>query len=512
MTKRDPEKWLFPGGENIVRASFILAVSRTGVFVLALTQYMLLARMFGITDVVDAYLVAQSIPAVLVTAIEATVPIIFIPLFVKHLQATQTEAWKLFNSLYWPSTLFLALLCLLLAATASILISLAAPGLQGEAHQLAVMLTRILVIQLPLIFSSTVVSCAYYSMRRYLRPGISALFPSVFAVGALILFAPWHGISSLAVGFVLGCVLQNVVLLVGLMKEGRLRISFDVTHPANWQVWRLGLPRLAAVSLFSLSLIVDRFFASLLGGGYISALAYAERMIRLPYGFVLGSVGRAMLPEAAELRSKNKKEELQGLLAGVLRSVLIVMVPVMGILMVLAGDVLRLVFGEGPAPARSAEMTEAAFRYYGLGLLFYAYVPVLRNVFFVFEDALTPLKIAGAVFLLNVIFDWILYRPLLHRGIALATSLVAGIEMILLWVYLRRRMRLDPQDHFLAGLETVCAGAGMVSLMVLVRQNGMFVSLEPLQLVVVLAGFGIASYAAILLALRGAGGLYRRIV
>ncbi|MCH8037860.1 MAG: polysaccharide biosynthesis C-terminal domain-containing protein [Proteobacteria bacterium] len=73
------------------------------------------------------------------------------------------------------------------------------------------------------------------------------------------------------------------------------------------------------------------------------------------------------------------------------------------------------------------------------GLPAFVLVKVLSPGFFAREDTVTPFKMAAATVAANVALSLILFWPLGHVGIALATALAAWLNAVLLAVALRRR-------------------------------------------------------------------------
>jgi putative peptidoglycan lipid II flippase len=89
-----------------------------------------------------------------------------------------------------------------------------------------------------------------------------------------------------------------------------------------------------------------------------------------------------------------------------------------------------------------AKATNAAqaLLYYSLGLSCVAFTRVLAPAFYALKDTKTPVWTAFAAFILNVVFSLILMKPLLHGGLALATTLSAMVNMLLLLWLLRRKI------------------------------------------------------------------------
>jgi putative peptidoglycan lipid II flippase len=109
-------------------------------------------------------------------------------------------------------------------------------------------------------------------------------------------------------------------------------------------------------------------------------------------------------------------------------------------LIVLRQPILNVLFERGAFNAWSTERTAQALLYYALGLPAFAGVRIIVPVFYSLQDTRTPVKVAFISLLANAGLGVILMFPLLHGGLALATSLAAGVNFALLLVLLRRKL------------------------------------------------------------------------
>jgi putative peptidoglycan lipid II flippase len=98
-----------------------------------------------------------------------------------------------------------------------------------------------------------------------------------------------------------------------------------------------------------------------------------------------------------------------------------------------------VLFERGAFDAAAAAATADALAAFALGLPAFVLVKVLAPGFFAREDTTTPVAVAAAALLLNLILNLVLMRLLAHVGIALATSLAGWVDAGLLAALLARR-------------------------------------------------------------------------
>jgi putative peptidoglycan lipid II flippase len=102
--------------------------------------------------------------------------------------------------------------------------------------------------------------------------------------------------------------------------------------------------------------------------------------------------------------------------------------------------VIALLFQYGEFDATSTEMTSFALTFHAVGLFAIAATRVFQQVFYAYKDMKTPTIAAGVVLIANIILCVVLSIPLSHGGIALAGSIAAAINGLLLVFYLRRKI------------------------------------------------------------------------
>jgi len=88
----------------------------------------------------------------------------------------------------------------------------------------------------------------------------------------------------------------------------------------------------------------------------------------------------------------------------------------------------------------STEMTAQALLFYSLGLAGFAGVRIIVPAFYSLQDTKTPVKVAFAALVANAVMGALLMHPLKHGGLALATSLAAGLNFAILVFLLRKKM------------------------------------------------------------------------
>ncbi|MEL0068308.1 MAG: lipid II flippase MurJ, partial [Gammaproteobacteria bacterium] len=145
------------------------------------------------------------------------------------------------------------------------------------------------------------------------------------------------------------------------------------------------------------------------------------------------------------------------------RTVLLIGVPAAIGLAMLAEPMILTIFQHGSFTLEDANRSAMSLIAYSLGLPFFMLIKVLATAFYARQDTKTPVKIGIIAMLSNIVLNLLLYKPLGHVGLALATSISAILNAGLLYVYLRRNNYYTPSAGWLKyGLQLILACAALI--------------------------------------------------
>ena len=132
-----------------------------------------------------------------------------------------------------------------------------------------------------------------------------------------------------------------------------------------------------------------------------------------------------------------------------LRWVVVIAVPATVALYLLATPLLTTIFQYNAFTTHDVAMSATALQAFAVGVCGFIFVKVLAPGFFARQDTQTPMRIAVASVVVNVVLSLILVRYLAHTGLALAISIAAWVNAFLLFVVLLRRGVFKPQAGWL---------------------------------------------------------------
>jgi putative peptidoglycan lipid II flippase len=174
-------------------------------------------------------------------------------------------------------------------------------------------------------------------------------------------------------------------------------------------------------------------------------LYYADRINQLPLGVIGVAVGTALLPLLSRQLRAHDDDAAMASLNRALEFALFLTIPAALALVVIPGPIISVLFERGAFDAAASAATADALVAFSVGLPAYVLIKVLAPGFFAREDTVTPVKIAALCVVINIGLSLILMGPMLHVGVALATSISAWVNAILLgWALASRgHLKLD---------------------------------------------------------------------
>ena len=455
--------------KNIARAAGVLGAATLLSRVMGMVRDMVVSRLFGAGMYTDAFFAAYQIPNMLRRFFaEGALTSAFVPTFSEYYQNKGAEeARALTNVCFTALTLVMAAITVLGIIFSPQIVQIMFPGFAADAEKLSItiLLNRLM---FPYIFFVSLVALCMgilNTLRHFFTPAISTVFLNIAVILAAIFLHDVFDVPvvSLAVGVLLGGVLQLVMQLPVLYRMGfPVRPNFNLSHPALKRITLLMGPSVFGVGVYYLNITVGSILASLLPEGSVSYLYYAQRLFEFPQGIFTVSVAQAVLPSMSRQAAAGDLDALKESLSYGVRLTLFITIPAMVGLMICATPIFSLLFMGGAFDYAKAVNCGVALLYYSLGLTFVALVRVLVPAFYALKDTKTPVMTAFCAFLLNLLFSLLLMGPLQHGGLALASSLSALGNMLLLLWFLRKKIGpFGGRAIFAAGVKGVIASIPM---------------------------------------------------
>jgi putative peptidoglycan lipid II flippase len=411
---------------------------------------MVVALAFGAGPVTDAFFVAFRIPNMLRRLLaEGALSTAVIPVFTEYATTRpQPEFTRMLRAVVGAGLLALTLISVLGVMGAPWVLRVIAPGFTGDPAQesLATLLTRVMFPYLVLVGLAALVMGVLNAHGRFF---VAALGPAVLNVGMIagvvaLASRTKPPILALAIGVLVGGLGQLLVQLPSLRRLGLfVAPSTELGHPALGRIARLLLPAVFGLAAVQITVFVNTLLASLLPAGSISFLYYADRVMEFPLGVFGIALASASLPTMSRQAAAGDRRGLVETLNFTLRLALFVAIPATVGLVVLRTPITRVLFERGQFGPGDTVATAQALAGYAVGLVGFSTARIAAQAFYAVGQAGTAVKVGMASIAANVLAAVSLMAPLEHTGLALASSIGAYVNVVLLlWVARQRFGRL----------------------------------------------------------------------
>jgi putative peptidoglycan lipid II flippase len=270
-------------------------------------------------------------------------------------------------------------------------------------------------------------------------------------------------IAAVAIAALVGGAAQILLQWPPLAREGfHYRPVLDLRDAGLRRVLLLMGPGTVGLAATQVNLFISTLLATREGTGAVSWLQYAFRLMYLPIGLFGVSIATAVLPAAARHAAIDDHGAIGRTVARGVGLMLLVNVPATVGLIVLANDIVRLLFEHGRFLPSDTVATAAALQCYAIGLVGYSAARIASPVFYAVGQSRVPVTLSVAAIAVNILLSLALAPAFGFRGLALATSVAALVNGgMSLWLLRRRLGGIDGAQLALTFVKIAAAAAGM---------------------------------------------------
>ncbi len=461
---------------GVIGAIALIGLSFLGSRLLGAGRAVVIADQYGAALELDAFWVAMRLPDLVFQLLAgATLASAFIPIYARVRQEQgEHAAWRLASIvLNWVLLGTIALAAVVFAAAPWIVPALA-PGLgedsgvQDAVIDDAIFLTRVLLLS-PILFAvSGMLTGILHARRHFLLPAVSPMLYNLAIILGASLLPERLGVEALVIGVIAGSGLHLMIQLPALSAAlsrsgGGLRLWLSLRDADAREVLRLMGPRTLGLAAAQINLIVLTFFGSLVGDASISALNFAWLLLMFPVGVFGMSLATAVFPSLAEHAASGGTSAVRVTVSQTLRFTLFLAVPASVGMLLLRESVVATLLERGAFDAAASSLVSDALLFYAIGLFAHAAIEITSRGFYVLGDTRTPVVLAIASMLLNIILSALLVGPMELQGLALALSVSAIAEFICLTLLLHQALarQLLSRQIWMSILRTILATAIM---------------------------------------------------
>ena len=423
---------------SVIKSTFIVMVISGIGYILSFFSQILIAKYFGTSKDVDAFVAAKIIPDVLygmVTVIFTTVFIMCFSKYIHHKKKSHTIAQNTFTIALIGGVVGTGLLIIF----APMLAKIVAPGFDAERILVTTQLLRILSVSVLLLSLISLMTGILYSYHEFLFSNLLKVFLPLGIIMGILFLSGVLGIKSLAVGTVIGVGFTLIFQGYKLYKKGfSYRWRFNLKDRVFLQILQLSWPLLISSLFFYVNRTVNTMFASLLPSGNVAILNYAFIIVSTPVILFSGSITTTTYPLLSQLHIKNKQKSLKEIFDGTVRWTILLLVPISLVFIFFGKVMIRILFERGAFTSANTIEVSGALVFYSIGLVAMGLQAALFNLLHSKRKMKLVMILMIIMFISNLAFNTLFIKGLGYHGLALAMSLAYWINVGIGWVIVRK--------------------------------------------------------------------------
>lgn len=410
---------------------------------------LVVANAYGASLTSDAYFYAYQIPAlalILLGGLGGPFHTATIAVFGKRLvdnkDSIPEHENKLLSSFVTITFVGFSILALLVGIYALPIIKIITPGATLELQELA---AQLLVMMSPIIVIGGLVGIFYGVLNvygKYFWPSLSPLLASIAIIVAVMGFGGMYGATALGIGTLIGSFGMLLCQLPDFFKtKFKIRPSFNFKLDGFKKIGELLFPAMIGTTIGQANIYVDMFFVSGLPAGGWTSIVYANRLLQLPIGVLVTAMLVPIFPLFTEFVAKKDFDNLRKYAHLTVLSLWMISFPMLVFILLFSVDGIRVLLQRGLFDHNDTLMVSHALVFLSFSIIPYMARDTLTRVFYAYDDSKTPLFVGMFAIVVNALMDWLLVGPFGVGGITLSTTIVTLVNMILLTILIRRKVK-----------------------------------------------------------------------
>lgn len=378
-----------------------------------------IAAKLGLSRSSDSFYVAFTIPYIITNLLSATSQFSLVPFF-STLDPRQSAEELGKGVSYVVNLVFLGLglLAAVGALAAPWVMRGIAPGFTHPQIELATQLSRWLFLVIIPAGIAEAFRSYLLSRASFVLSSAAGFIRNVLVIGIILVGFRHYGPFSIVLGYMVGYFFQMLVLGIQIVIAFPVRYSltFTGTGEAFRRLRGAGTAQVGGALAWQVVVLAERMIASFLPAGTLTAVNYGSKILYTMVELLGGSVGTAALPQLSRAALSKVQEEARGTFKRISKISLILILPAAVLSLMLARNIIRLVFERGNFTPEATGLMTMVFFYYCLSLLPLSLIRLLTFYLFARGEGGAYLRLSILLYSLNLGFD-LFYVGVLRLGV-----------------------------------------------------------------------------------------------
>lgn len=408
---------------------------------------LIIAYYYGTSDIVDIYIMATNIPTILLGFLTC-IGTAYTPIYTEISVKKDKRRANGFTNIIAVSIVVISIVLVInVSVFSDKIVKLMAPGFSEKMIQVTKDYLKLSIWNIPVIAVLNVFACYLQCNGRFIQVALCMLTHSSIQI-IFTLMAGKKDAVYLVIGYFVANAMYLTVIFFLTIKN---KYSLSVVYCEKTYIISLGklvVPIFLSSMLTQINGYIDKYFASSLEEGAISALNYANTIKTFIVMMINTGLTTVLYPTLSRYIIQNNITKVKDMVWSSVRYCILVFTPVTVGIIIIANQMIKIMFERGNFNQNSVEMTSMALVMYTVGIFAIGIRDIMTNFFYSVKNSKFTLFISTIVILINILFNIIMVRFLGFAGLALGTSLSAVISLPLYFTKLKKYIGKKEKNDF----------------------------------------------------------------
>lgn len=435
---------------------------------LSLLSVQIYMSFYGASDAyLNIYSYAISVPNIIFTCFGTALSTVVIPIYAGYIAKGEDMRAKTFaDTILSVTSVFTIGLILLGIAISPLLPRLTNLGdYSFSVKALMVMMPAMLFYGLNYIFQGML-----QSHGKYGWPAFVSVPSSLIVILYVFLLGDTFGVWGLLLATLLGLSLQAFILIPPLYKTGyRFKTAFDLKNPDMKEALRMTGPVLIGVSAYQLNMLYNTTMIAKFPG-MVTLLTYVQNLtLYLVLAFAY-SITAVIYPRLTSFAATDDMESYKETLRGILKTVIILLVPVTFGFLAVRTQMLELITKWGKVTSEEVGSAAGLLAMYSIGILGLGMKEILDRAFYAVKETKLPAINGFIIMAVNISLSLVLIRFMGAFGLPLAYSVASLVGTVVLLFCLKKKIGSFGEGILTTFIKSVIAAALMFIFVTLINR------------------------------------------
>ncbi|PVX47014.1 putative peptidoglycan lipid II flippase [Flavobacterium sp. 103] len=397
---------------------------------------------FGLSEILDTFLIATLIPGFINTVFMSSFQNVFVPNYIAEMRTSSTGASFLSACVILTFGLGIVLMLVSYLFTDLFLESV----FKNHSLQYYHLIRSQFYVVLPCILFwsfSSLFSCLLEIKGLFGFSSISSVFTSIVILGCLFFFKNQMGYTLLAIGMLVGSFLELAYVLIVSVYKKTLQFAKPNFNSSNIKMIYKQLPsKIGSGFLTGSTGFVNQFFAAQLAVGSIASFNYGMKIPSFLATVLVISIGNVILPYFSNLVQDNRQKAYRVLYQSI-TTVFFTSLIIAAFLFIFSETTITLLFERGNFTAQNTLVVSQIQKIILIYVPFYIATIIIIKFLTSINKNIHMFYASIINLVLNVILNYYFAKKYGIYGLAIATTLVYSINFIVLFVFVRYQQRKD---------------------------------------------------------------------